>query len=687
MDSLKVPESGLLLSGPSGSDSDLPPQAFVLNLSDDVLSQMISRVRLGDNLELELGKTPTLHYGSHSHQISQPEHDVPVDLYLTKPYESLRRAERLPYAGSLFSKLKSPQIAPKKAPQTSKEDEAKKASQTNKEDETKKQPAVSSKSSTSSGLDSDIEALQNGLAAHDAARDRARVVAKLPIAGKGRNKLLSNNYASTSTSKSIPTSPAVNSVRSPTSAPQITATQQVMERKKEQRFTLVHELAIAAQTTEHLRAKWTGKEEDFKAALEKTAHYDGDSHTWTMKQPYWRELNVWKYNYATQEEREAAIDRAIRQYDKLRLSASESEWQLLLPKAERDKGKCLSRLQANIAKGPPQQAPKTKTQKPDDNPGSKDDANSPEGDKPRTGGESMSRSNSSTLPAKAKKPSAQEAQAKRLLSNAKSKASAPKTSPSKSKQPAASKNDKNDRRVLSAAIVENSDSSEGEAPVVKPKAGPTTSKDMSTVAKDALTTAAKDTVVVGTRPLAPREPVKKQQAVKRARDESDSSSSSGTPLSKRIKPKQPVPVPKPRTQTTKTKYPGQGQSARVSSSTYRSKNINNTSPTKSSPLASSPPTNASDLDEPTPPTSTKRKMEVESKSTSCKRRAVESVPADVLNKAHKFKTCYQKYEALHHEISALDNPPRDKLADLLDMRNRLEHMKKDIYKQCSPRRE
>lgn len=102
----------------------------------------------------------TLHYGSHSHQIPQPEEDVPFDLFLTKPFESTRRAERLPHAGNLFNKLKTPRAAPEKAVQVSKEDE------------TKKQPAVSSKGSTCSGLDSDIEALQNGLAAHDAARDR-----------------------------------------------------------------------------------------------------------------------------------------------------------------------------------------------------------------------------------------------------------------------------------------------------------------------------------------------------------------------------------------------------------------------------------------------------------------------------------------------------------------------------------
>ncbi|KAG6023544.1 hypothetical protein E4U41_001980 [Claviceps citrina] len=661
MNSLKVPEGGLLLSSPSSSDSDLPPQAFVLNLSDDVVEQMIRSARMGDGLELQLGKTPTLHYGSNSHRIPRPEEDVPFDLFLTKPFESTRRAERLPHAGSLFSKLKPAPAAPKKTVQASTEDE------------TKKKPAASSKGSTPSpGLDSDIEALQNGLAAHDAARDRARVVGKLPVGGKGRNKLLSN-YAST-TPKSIPTSPAVNAVRSPTSTtPQITATQQVMERKKEQRFTLVHELAIADQTTEHLKGKWTGKEEDFRPTLEKTAHYNNDSHTWTMKQPCWRELNVWKYNYASQDERQAAINRAIPQYDKLRLSASENEWQLLLPKAERGKGKCLSRLQANIAKGPPQQAPKIKVQKTtDDSHGPKDDADSPESDKPRTGGESMSRSNSNSLPGKPKKPTAQEAQAKRLLSKSKSKTSAPKTSPSKpkpvGKNDKSDKNEKNDRRVLSAAIVENSDSSEGEAPVVKPKPGPAKPKD---------------TVVVNTRPVVSRQAVK-NTAVKRPREESDSSSSSGTPLSKRIKPRQTLAAPKPRMQSTKASHQSQ---ARVPYSTYRNKNASNTSPTKSSPLASSPPTNASDLDDEAPAVPKKRKLDTESKPTAFKRRAVESVPADVLSKAHKFKTFYQKYEALHYEISALDNPPRDKLADLLEMRSRLEHMKKDIYKQCSPRRD
>lgn len=58
MNSLKVPEGGLLLSAPSGADSHLLPQAFVLNLDDDVVQQMIETTRRGEQLELQLGKTP-----------------------------------------------------------------------------------------------------------------------------------------------------------------------------------------------------------------------------------------------------------------------------------------------------------------------------------------------------------------------------------------------------------------------------------------------------------------------------------------------------------------------------------------------------------------------------------------------------------------------------------------------------
>lgn len=503
---------------------------------------------------------------------------------------------------------------------------------------------------------------------------RARVIEKLPASRKGADKAkgkLWPNY--NSTPKSMPTSPALNnSAASPSLTPALDASQQVMERKKEQRVVLVHELAVKDRTTDYLRGKWAARESEFRPTLEKMAEFSTDSNKWAMKKPCWKELDVWKYDYDTREDRQTAIDNAVRQYDKQRLSSSEVEWQRLLPMEERGKGKCLSRLQANLAKGPAQQpAPKIKVQRADDSSGSKEEGESLETDKPKVNGESMARSNSNPLPAKSSKVTAQSAQAKRLLGNSKVKAAAQKPSPAKTKPVAKASS----ARVLSAAIIENSDSSGDDTSARKAKLAHSKPRD---------------TVIVRTKPMPHAPPVKQQQQAppppsrppaKRNRDDDDSSSSSGTPLAKRNKPKQqPLPA-----RNTKQRPLNAGPASRSAEAPLKSKK---TSPTKSSPLASSPPTNASDLDEETPPApSKKRKAENESKPGSTKRRVVESVPTDVLSKAHKFKAYYQKYEALHYEISALEDPPHEKLADLLDMRGRLQMMKKEIYKQYSPERE
>ncbi|KAL7817678.1 hypothetical protein V8C44DRAFT_321454 [Trichoderma aethiopicum] len=631
MNSLKVPEGGLRLTE-SGSESNVPPQAFHVQLDKSTLESIIQSSRSGEDVRLSLGSAPSIQYGSKTHRIAPPNDSADYDLYLTRPFESTRHAERIPYTSNVFAK-----------------------------------PGRPSHKASTSRLDSDFETLQNGLAAHEAARERARI-AKVPEAkasAKSRAKPISDYGSKTA---SLPTSPSLHDITSPSLNPTLTASQQAMERAKEQRVILVHELAAKDRSTEYLKKKWEGNEHDFRPTLEKVAEHNAASDTWTMRKTYWKELDVWSYNYHSQEERQTAIDNAIRQYDKQRLSSSEAVWQKLLPKEERGKGKCLSRLQASIAMG----APKIKVQKADDGSASDDGMG---GDKAKAGGEKMSRSASNPLPTKAKKPTSQEAQVKRLLassksgvSKAKAKPAPPKASPTKAK---AGGSKANDRRILSQEIIVNSDDSGDEAPaappVAKPKPKPATSK-------------VKDTVIVAGRPPV-KAPPRPSAPAKRPREEEDSSSSSGTPLSKRIKPRQQaLPAPKHRPSDASVNSRGTAVS-----SSFKSKN---TSPTKSSPLASSPPTNASDLDNDAPPApKTKRKADMESKPLAAKRRAAESVSMDILRKATKFKTYYQQYEALHHEISALDNPPHEKLADLLDMRGRLESLKKEIYRECSPARD
>jgi RNA polymerase II elongation factor ELL len=106
----------------------------------------------------------TLVYGSKSHRLTPPPDSYPYDLYLTQPYESTREAMRIHHTQSIFIKPKV------QAPLAGAE-----SSRNGADDSTivsKAKPAASNKSSTSSGLDSDLETLQNGLAAHDASRER-----------------------------------------------------------------------------------------------------------------------------------------------------------------------------------------------------------------------------------------------------------------------------------------------------------------------------------------------------------------------------------------------------------------------------------------------------------------------------------------------------------------------------------
>lgn len=495
------------------------------------------------------------------------------------------------------------------------------------------------------------------------------MIGKLPDAKKAapkpKAKLLSNYNANP---RSLPTSPGLNASRSPLSNPTLSASQQAMSRAKEQRVTLIHELAAGDQSIDRLSEKWGGKQSEFEPILKKVAEFNPEADRWSMKKAYWKELDVWNYDYDTQDERQSAIDNAVRQYDKQRLSANEPEWQKLLPKEERGKGKCLSRLQAKLAKEPPPPvppAPKIKIQKAEDGFTSGDAVDS---DKPKAGGEKMARSASNPLPLKNKKAaSGRDAPAKSLLNNPKPKAAAQRLSPTKPKNAAGVSKTHGGGRVLSQAIIENSDSSGDEAPAPKPKAKPKV----------------KDTVVVASRPLV-KAPVAKPPPAKRPREDDDSSSSSGIPLSKRIKAKQALPAPRLKHRPSDASQQSRGTGT---STSFKSKN---TSPTKSSPLASSPPTNASDLEHEAPPVVKKKRklpIERESKPVPPKRRVVDHVSVEVIQKANKFKSYYQKYEALHHEISALDNPPDEKLADLLDMRDRLELMKREIYREYSPGRD
>lgn len=103
---------------------------------------------------------------------------------------------------------------------------------------------------------------------------------------------------------------------------------------------LIHLLAVKPQTYETCRKLLHFNCRDI---LEKVGKKN-EAGEWALIDRAYKELDVWKFNYQKDEEREAAVQGAIRAYDRLRLSKEDKLWQMLLPEEERGKGVVLSRL-------------------------------------------------------------------------------------------------------------------------------------------------------------------------------------------------------------------------------------------------------------------------------------------------------------------------------------------------------
>lgn len=580
-------------------------------------------------------------------------------------------------------------------------------------------------SSPQDKLDDAIENLKSSLAKAKGGEKKTVVGGLLSSKGgklqSGKKFLEAQAVASP---RSLPPSPALSGTRSPllisagNSAPEKTKQQQ-------QRFPIIHELAIRPQSWHHLRSKWNGgSDEEFSNAVNKVADFDDALHNWVLSKLYWKELDVFEYPYETDADRQRAIDNAVGQYDRMRLPPTHPLWQKLLPESLRGKGICLSKLNMNLGNLPGlvKMARKARSEA-----GSisgadseKDDSASSNANKAKAG-EPMSRSSSQTSTGK-KKLSASEAQAKRLLSTSKKPAAAapakstPKVSPSKT---SAKPTNPKSGRVLSKEFVSDS-SSDDEVPLSTSisKSKPTPAPALKLAAEQPKATK-KGPVPAPKARIPPKKPVVKEReaakdsipaevvakpiiptAAKRPRDppDDDESSSSGAPLSKRVKPVAAKPLlaapAKPRTASDAS------DKSRASSSADYLPRFRQASPVKSSPLASSPPTNASDFEQganhrrddwhaAAPSTASDSSSNAGIAGVAKKRPAADALAGnkakrarpskDTMDKASKFKQFYARYEQLHHEIARLENPDPEKLEDLLDMRNRLSRMKEEIY--------
>ncbi|EKD18407.1 uncharacterized protein L3040_007567 [Drepanopeziza brunnea f. sp. 'multigermtubi'] len=692
MPSLHIPESGLSLGSSPGASSGKAggPDVLGLSLTDSIIEEMIKCVQNGKEIQLSLGEHPSLLYGTKSHHLvashdpfthelyhttnsSQSDPDSSDDddeMYGTVNGIKLQRAPNIEFLASMGFKLDVTKTAPKPA----------------------SKPAAAPASKSTTTTDAALAQLTGALASEQQKKhdNTTKVIDSLMVPGRkggstqkitNKSKFLNQQRSlATSATRSLPTSPSLNSAGSPSLGPaSVPLSQQNAEKSKEARKPVIHLLAVEPLTEMSLRAKLPDlSETELKNALQKVGDLNETTSKWELRKGYWKELDVWTFRYSG-DERQRAIDNAVKQFDKMRMGVSEPEWERLLAKSERGTGKCLSKLQADIAARNLARTSKAGDASGKDTPNGADDDVLDDKQLSKVKGDGSARSSSQPPSSKPKKPSEKEAQAKRLFSNKPSKAAAKpapkaepkaaaskatsnapaKSAPKATKKAAAPKaGTKAGTKALSAEYVEDSDN---DSP---PRPAPPTSK------------------------AAP----KPRPAVKRPREEDErATSDSSLPLSKKVK----KDVPAASYRVSDASHTSRA-TTNSSNSSYTSTKHKSNSPPKSSPLASSPPTNASDMDSagdrtsssasPAPRISTKdsrspiyKRHGKSSSVTSSSSSGTARVKPEAINLAAKYKLFYPRYVELFEEVLAEgDNRTRSKERDLLDMHERLEDMRRQI---------
>ncbi|KAH9220466.1 hypothetical protein DL95DRAFT_403730 [Leptodontidium sp. 2 PMI_412] len=686
MPSLVIPESGLSLQSSQGAASKAgsgPPDVFGLTLTDAVIEEMIKCVQNGKGLQLSLGEHPSLSYGSKIQHLQTSDDPFTHDIFQSTSSDS-ESSSNSEMSSHLKPSLAKGVIMVPNRPNPSwvasimgkkfvpaKSTQGKPVAKTTTTATTK--PASKPFSSTT-GADDALTQLQGALASEKQkklANTTQIINGNLAAPRRGgpaptnKSKFLSqkNRSLANDTTRSMPSSPALSGVGSPSLGPtSVPLSQQQAEKAKEARKPVIHLLAVEPLSEKSIQKKLPDiSENELDNALRKVGDLNDTTGKWELRKGFWKELDVWAYKYSSKEDRQRAIDNAVRQYDKMRLGVSEPEWDRLLIKAERGTGKSLSKLQAEIAKGA--LARKSNSQNTEgsgrDTPNGEDDLIDDK-NLSKVKGEGMARSASQPPTAKSKKTSEKEAQAKRLFSKNPPKTAnkpAPKatSAPAKKSGPAP----KAGTKVLSAEYVEDSDDDSEQPLPVKEK---------------------------------PKPKPKAKPVMKRAREEDHDTSDSSIPLSKKVKKDVPA--------ATTHRVSDASQTSRATTSSYSSLNSNknkSNSPQKSSPLASSPPTNASDIENssgdrtsssasPAPRFSTKNshspihKRHQKSSSVTSSSSAGSRIKPKAIELANKYRLYYPRYLELFQEVEAEgEKRTKSKYHDLLDMHSRLEKMRKDIF--------
>jgi RNA polymerase II elongation factor ELL len=160
--------------------------------------------------------------------------------------------------------------------------------------------------------------------------------------------------------RSISGSPSLGAIRSPASLPALTPTSVPPSQNKRKirlealKTPFIHLLAVTPVSVKYLAQTTRSSQED---CLELARKYGVenriDPSKFNLKDKCYKELDIWNFPYPNDSDRTSAIENAISAFDRQRVSPSDKLWQTLNSKEERAKVVCKSRLKLQTGPPPP----------------------------------------------------------------------------------------------------------------------------------------------------------------------------------------------------------------------------------------------------------------------------------------------------------------------------------------------
>ncbi len=683
MATMSIPSSGIALThlvGTKDKDGDGQLPILRLDLIESKTKDILHTLRSKQKVSLQAGKQTAIRYGDKKLLLQTSPEAFPTELYV----RSRDDGEKLFFSGKFSHAL-----------------EIQKA----REATTKADEALAQLESTLKAMKE--ERAQNEITIFHSKDDMKLLNKKGHKPSPSLGSAFRRDHLMDGVTKSMPSSPYLGAAPSPqpgpTSAPLNDAgfdgSSKAKLRLDAIKIPLTHLLAGRPMSSKAIADKIRAPRDDVDRLLLKYAK-DSERNLGKkeLKEKTYKELDVWKFPYQSEDDRKAAIERAIHAFDRMRVEKTDPIWQMLLPATERGKGKILSRLNMNKA------VPSTTLLKPE---------------RADSKGEVSDREGSKSPNVKAKRTTEQHREIKRTTSKARGHPASPL--PGKKRNISQARDAKQDDKFKSAERIVDSDEEADNTDVMPAKPKTVKKHPQSTVSLHS----------PHKRDMSPKKQLKKSAL---SHSSSSSDSSDNRKLNKSLNPP-----------------------ARDQLSKHSPRPRHGSSPQKPSPLGSSPPANSTDFDSSSsskqsqssapssPPSSTdipiatqkqkyspiisenarevsrgrapvKRKPDEMENIPPAKRHQVNGVHTeklskgvkeerpsverkmtdsdqssasekgpppreDVINEAKRFQLYYKKYKELHEKLATKPQKERDQrdIDNLMSMHERLKEMKAGIW--------